>query len=289
MKKLILFACSVAFAGMINVNAQDCTPQLNQSANLVGLNPNPPAGSVEGVPYDEVNTLVIPRQVDNTLTGTPGDSIPLCAVAIVGINNMPPGYTYDVWGFNTNTPSFGNPYDIFASSLDTINIYPVVPVTRICIRLKNPTPPASSNSGDGLPDRDTVLVDVVVEAYTVLFPPNCQSLGSMARDTFSVRLAIKDAVYAGIDDENDFGFTVQGNYPNPSTDFTNIMFATPTASEVSINIYDMAGRSVHTYKGTSYVGENKYGLSTENFKSGVYMYSITVGGKTISKKMIVSK
>lgn len=283
MKKLLLFAVSAVFVGL--TYAQDCTPQLDQSALLVGLNPNPPSGSVAGIPYDEVNTLVIPGKVDNTLTPPPGDSISLCAISIEAINNMPPGYTYDVWGFNT--PANTSPYDVFASASDTINVHPVIPVTRVCIRLKNPTPPASSNMGDGLPDRDTVVVQVIVQAWADLF--GCSGLGSTAQDTFAVNLAIKDAIYAGIDDETGFGFTVQNNYPNPAADFTNIMFATPTSDEVMINIYDAVGRNVHSFKGNSYVGENKYGLSTEDFKSGVYMYSITFKGKTISKKMVINK
>ncbi len=285
MKKLLLFALSVAFVGL--TQAQDCTPQLNTSAVTPGLNPNPPSGSVAGINYDEVNTLVIPRQVDNTISPTPGDSIALCAIKINSVGGMPVGYSYDVWGFNTSANT--NPYDVFASAADTINVHPVVPATRVCIRLKNPTPPASSNMGDGLPDRDTVIITVAVEAYAILLPPNCASLGTSARDTFDVKLAIKDAVYAGIDDETGFGFTVLNSYPNPAADFTNIIFATPVSDEVSINVYDAVGRNVHSFKGNSYVGENKYGLSTQDFKSGVYMYSITFKGKTISKKMVVNK
>jgi hypothetical protein len=283
MKKLLLFAVSIAFVGM--VQAQDCTPQINYSTNTIGLNPNPPVGSVAGVPYDEVNTLLIPRQVDNTITPAPGDSIPLCAIEVTAINGMPPGYNYDVWAFHNGSPTSN--YDVIAQAVDTIHIMPVVPFTRVCIRLKNPTPPASSNMGDGLPTRDTAVIQVIVRAYSMI--PSCNTLGPSAQDTFEVHLAIKDAIYAGIEDDENVVFTVENNYPNPATDITYLNFNTPQSGDLIINVYDAVGRNVHAFKGTSNQGKNIYGISTADLSNGVYMYSITYGGKTVSKKMVVNK
>jgi hypothetical protein len=283
MKKLLLFAVSIAFVGM--VQAQDCTPQINHGVVMLGLNPNPPAGSVAGIPYDEVNTLVIPRQVNNTITPAPGDSIALCAIEVLGITGMPPGYSYDVWAFHNGSPTSN--YDVIAQSVDTIHIMPVVSFTRVCIRLKNPTPPASSNMGDGLPTRDTAVIQVVVGAYAMI--PSCNTLGPSAQDTFEVHLAIKDAVYAGIEDQDNSIFVVGNNFPNPAADITYLNFYTPQTGDISINVYDAVGRNVHAYKGTSYEGKNIYGISTTDLTDGVYMYSITYGGKTVSKKMVVNK
>src|SRR5688572_32987207 len=124
MKKLLLFALSVGFVAA--VNAQDCTSLIDQNASTLGTNPNPPVGSVAGVPYDEVNTLVLPRAVDNTLTGPPGDSINLCAIEIKNVIGMPPGYTYEVWAFHGNALNT-NPYDVMAQTVDTIHIFTQTP------------------------------------------------------------------------------------------------------------------------------------------------------------------
>jgi hypothetical protein len=283
MKKLLLFAVSVAFVGL--VQAQDCTPQINMAATAVGLNPNPPAGSIFGTPYDEVNTLVIPGSVDNTLTAPPGDSIQLCAVEILTVIGMPAGYSYDVWAFHTGSPTSN--YDVLAQTTDTIHIFST-PITRVCIRLKNPTPPMSSDMTDGMPNKDSVNVKVAVGAWADLF--GCSSLvGGGGTDTFDIDLAIRDYDDTGIEDMNNFGFAVNANYPNPAKDITYLSFTTPTAAEVKINLFDAVGRNVYNFVGTSLVGKNSFGISTADFKDGVYIYSITYGGKTISKKLIVNR
>jgi hypothetical protein len=285
MKKLLLFAVSVAFAGM--VNAQDCTPQIDQSATEVGLNPNPPAGSVQGVPYDEINTLVIPKSVDNTLTPTPGDSIVLCLVEVLSVTGLPPGYTYDVWAFHGGP---GTQYDVMAQTVDTIHIFPNSFTTKVCIRLKNPSPPASSDMTDGLMDRDTADLQIAIAAWADLGFGCTSLLLAGGTDTFNVRLAIKDAVYAGIDDEFDnTTFSVRANHPNPANDLTYINFSTPTAGDVTISLFDAVGRNVRNASFGSYPGVNTYQLNTSDLKSGVYMYNVTYGGKTISKKLIVNR
>jgi hypothetical protein len=266
------------------VNAQDCTSLINTSATTVGLNPNPPVGSIFGVPYDEVNTLVIPGSVDNTLTPSPGDSIQLCAVEILQVIGMPPGYTYDLWAFHGGP---GTQYDVLAQSTDTIHVF-TTPITRVCIRLKNPTPPMSSDMGDGMPNKDSVLVKVAVGAWADLF--GCSSLvGAGGTDTFEINLCIRDFDDTGIEDNELNGFSVSNNNPNPANDITYLNFTTPTSGDVNINIFDAVGRNVRSISIGSNPGYNNYALSTSDLRSGVYMYNVTFNGKTISKKLIVNR
>jgi hypothetical protein len=282
MKKLLLFGFSVAFAGI--VNAQDCTALIDNSADSIGLNPNPIAGSVAGIPYDEVNTLVLPGRVDNILTPTPGDTISLCAIEILNVIGMPAGYTYDVWAFHTASPTSN--YDVLAQTIDTIHLFPT-PVTRVCIRLKHPNPPASTDMTDGMMDRDSVKIKVAVGGYIEIF--GCQSAGATATDTFDINLPIKDAIYAGIGDEENNSFTVGANHPNPANEVTYLNFTTPNAGEVTITLFDAVGRNIRNIQMGSNPGANNYALNTSDLRSGVYMYNITFNGKTISKKLIVNR
>ncbi len=288
MKKLLLFTLSIAFAGL--AVAQDCTPQINTGPVVPGLNPNPPAGSVAGVPYDEVNTLAIPRQVDNSITPSPGDSIPLCTIYINEVNFMPAGYNYEVWAYQTTTTT---PYSVMngppGGDNDSIMLYQTFPITRVCIRLSNPNPPASSDMGDGILTRDTAIIQIVVGAWGDLGFGCTDLSGFGGTDTFEVHLAIKDAIYAGIDDEETNTFAVHSNYPNPADDITYLRFSTPTSDKVSINVYDAVGRNVRSVLMNSVQGVNSYGLTTADLKSGVYIYNITYNGKTVSKKLIVNR
>jgi hypothetical protein len=283
MKKLLLFTVSLAFAGLMQ--AQDCTSLINLSATTVGLNPNPPVGSYGGINYDEVNTLVIPGQVDNTLSPPPGDSIQLCEIEILNVIGMPSGYSYDVWAFHSGSPTSN--YDVLAQTTDTIHIFPT-PITRVCIRLKNPFPPGQTDNGDGMLDRDSVNIKVAVGAWADL-GFGCSSLvGAGGTDTFDINLCIHSDI-AGVEDPEGNLFTVGNSYPNPASDITAFNFNTPNTGEVFINVFDAVGRNVHSFSGISNVGKNTYGFSTANLKDGVYIYSIGYGGKTISKKLIVNR
>jgi hypothetical protein len=284
MKKLVLFAVSVVFAGM--VNAQDCTGVMDHSATTLGLNPSPLAGSVQGVPYDEVNTLVLPGEVAAPLP-PPNDTIALCEIRINNVIGMPLGYTYDVWAYHSSSPTSN--YDVLAQTVDTVHMFQ--PITRICIRIKNPSPPASSIpvGTDGLADRDTAIIKIAVEAYSDVFGLGCNTLGATGQDTFEVHLAIKDNVYAGIGDQEEVTFTVGANHPNPAMDLTYLNFTTPTEGDVAITLYDAVGRVVRNIKMGSNVGANTYALNTSDLRSGVYMYNVSFGGKTISKKLIVNR
>lgn len=289
MKKILLVAAIGIFSAGFAV-AQDCTSQIDNNAVLPGLNPNPPAGSVEGVPYDEVNTLMIPRQVDNVLTGPPGDSIPLCKIQILDVIGMPAGYTYDVWGID---PATSNPYQCLmgapGGAEDTIVLDQSNPHTRACIRLMHSNPPASSDMGDGLPDRDTALIQIAIGAFGDL-GFGCTDLSSFGGvDTFEVRLPIHDAVYADIEDEETNNFAVYSNYPNPAQNFTYLRFNTPTAGSVDISIIDAVGRMINSATIPTNAGLNNYVVNTADLKSGVYIYNITYMGRTVSKKMVVNK
>jgi len=277
MKKLLLFAVSAAFAGL--VNAQDCTSLIDNSAMELGLHPYPPVGSFAGIPYDEVNTLVLPKMVPFG-----SDSLELCRIQINSVTGLPSGYSYEVWAFQADQTS----YNVTALTTDTIPL--LTSPTRGCIRLKNPNPPAPTDMTDGLPSRDTARIDIIVMAYADLFQTgSCDPLGALGTDTFQVGLAIHTANSVSIEDEMGFGFEVGNNYPNPAQNVSYLNFTTPVAGEVTVTLTDAVGRNVYNYTGTSVQGKNVFGIPTEEFTNGVYIYNVTYKGKTISKKMIVSK
>lgn len=281
MKKLLLSSFAVLIYGF--TVAQDCTPLMDMGATTPGMNPVSLQGSVAGVPYDEVNTIVIPAEVATGFP-PPNDTMDLCNLTINDVIGMPVGYNYEVWAFHNG--GAGSQYNVLAQTVDTVHIF--VPLTRICIRLTHPSPPASTDMGDGMPDRDTVYVRVAVEGWLDL-GIGCNPLGSLGRDTFEIGLPIKDAVYAGVDDNQLNSFSVLNAIPNPANDFTMINFNTPTAGEVSVTMFDALGKMIRSNRFNSVAGINKYPVDLTEMRSGIYIYNITYNGKTISKKLIVNK
>ncbi|HEU4929336.1 MAG TPA: T9SS type A sorting domain-containing protein [Candidatus Krumholzibacteria bacterium] len=90
-------------------------------------------------------------------------------------------------------------------------------------------------------------------------------------------------------------FTVLQNYPNPFTGATELRVQLAIDANVSIDVYDVAGRRVYTQSH----GEQKAGLKTFPFagrddagrplSSGVYFYRITANGTTITNKMVIAR
>jgi hypothetical protein len=85
------------------------------------------------------------------------------------------------------------------------------------------------------------------------------------------------------------------NYPNPFNPSTTIKFYIPNISDVSIKIYDMLGKEVTTlfnkqteagYHIVYWNGKDNYGNSAA---SGVYIYKLTAGNFSETKKMALLK
>ncbi len=90
-------------------------------------------------------------------------------------------------------------------------------------------------------------------------------------------------------------FILSQNYPNPFNPSTTIGYALPKQSNVRLKVYDILGKEVAslvdetqsagTYK-VQWKGLNNKG---ENLTSGIYLYKLSVDGKSFSRKMLFVK
>lgn len=80
-------------------------------------------------------------------------------------------------------------------------------------------------------------------------------------------------------------------YPNPATDNIAIQFALNKSSETSLYIYDLTGRKVITLLSTERqsAGKHVFKWDITNVKAGIYFYRLTIGNKSVTKKIIVSR
>jgi len=86
-------------------------------------------------------------------------------------------------------------------------------------------------------------------------------------------------------------FELLQNYPNPFNPSTNISFSIPTASEVSLKVYDLLGREVATLINNERMqaGLQSVTFDAGHLSSGVYIYQLTSGQNTSTKKMLLIK
>lgn len=85
-------------------------------------------------------------------------------------------------------------------------------------------------------------------------------------------------------------FEILGNYPNPFNPVTVIRFALPVSGRVNAAVYDLSGAKVRELKNEFMeAGYHSVMFDASELSSGVYMYQITAGGKTLPGKMMLMK
>jgi len=91
--------------------------------------------------------------------------------------------------------------------------------------------------------------------------------------------------------ETSAGFRLAQNYPNPFNSSTAIVFTVPEAAQVTVSVYDLAGKRVKTAidkEVTSgehrimWNGRNEQGRAVAG---GVYLLKMTVGNFSLTRKM----
>jgi len=85
------------------------------------------------------------------------------------------------------------------------------------------------------------------------------------------------------------------NRPNPFNPSTEIRFSVPRTSEVSLKVYDLAGRVVRTLVAGELAGGEHTAVwrgeddAGERAPSGLYVYRLTADGTTVARKMMLLK
>lgn len=85
-------------------------------------------------------------------------------------------------------------------------------------------------------------------------------------------------------------YKLSQNYPNPFNPSTTINYSIPTAGNVELVIYNMLGEKVAMLQsGFQQAGNYTASFNASELPSGVYMYRISSGSYSESKKMILVK
>lgn len=85
------------------------------------------------------------------------------------------------------------------------------------------------------------------------------------------------------------------NYPNPFNPETTISYSVPAAGHTSLKVYNLKGQLVRELvneareAGQHTVVWNGKDASGKTVSSGIYFYSLTSGGKTVTRKMLLAK
>ncbi|MFN1835156.1 glycosyl hydrolase family 18 protein [Balneola sp. MJW-20] len=107
-------------------------------------------------------------------------------------------------------------------------------------------------------------------------------------ETFSFRVG---SVSTSTEDPDDISeFSLSQNYPNPFNPITSIQYSIPQASPVELKVFNMLGAEVATLvSGQKAAGTYTVQWDATNFSSGIYIYRITAGNFTQTKKLTLIK
>ncbi|KAA0244355.1 MAG: T9SS C-terminal target domain-containing protein [Chlorobiota bacterium] len=86
-------------------------------------------------------------------------------------------------------------------------------------------------------------------------------------------------------------FSLSQNYPNPFNPSTNITFSLPEQAEVTLAVYDITGREVAKVINAKVLpaGNHSLEFDASGLNSGVYLYTLTAGNRSQTKKFTLLK
>ena len=176
-----------------------------------------------------------------------------------------------------------------------------------------PAPPAGSfdariSGGQWISEESKVRVDLQqtdvplklsvfgVEAYQIIFMSGNKVLDTAYLESGETTEIPPSADYLMAGPESAFAeelpqeFSLGQNYPNPFNPSTSIRFALPEAADVQLELYNVLGQRVAILLNESRdAGYHTVSFDAGNLSSGIYLYRMTAGSFTQTKKLTLMK
>jgi len=120
------------------------------------------------------------------------------------------------------------------------------------------------------------------------------SLGNANDDPMPIIVLDAQVTPVSVEKENDMvpaQFYLEQNFPNPFNPATEIKFGITESANVDLRIYDVLGKEIAVLINNEYMSAGSYNVKFDASKlaSGNYIYKMTAGKNTISRKMQLLK
>lgn len=271
MKKLILSFLMLCCLGSVLMAQQTatCKPDASLPDTAVGVIPLPysaanPKGGISdtaclNTAYDFTFTLAIPKSI--TLSGLTL-SINSVSIATSGaVKNLPSGLSY-----TCNPPNC-----VFKSG------------EKGCILITG-TPNNPINLG-----QNDLKIDGLVNSFLpvpVTFPSDQFAAGNYY---LYVRPQGSKACLTSSTQELAATKLRMGNVPNPFTGATQIEVEAEIRGQFDFRVFDLMGRSLYRRPVQISQGINRIPFEANNLAPGLYVFTLTDGLNTISRKMVIGR
>jgi hypothetical protein len=223
-------------------------------------------------------------------SGTPTDTV---LVRIVGPDTVQTGQRVDYTLTINNGPlvAAGTNIAVQRGTLDTINGQGLRPAAS---ELTHISPKAPSNNQVRFQFRYTAPGTTGLDSiYANGNSVNLSGSNSGDAWNFAPQKIVRVVSRASVSNPTEkpgVSFELAQNYPNPFNPSTGIRYQVPSVSDVQLEVFDMLGRKVATLVNErKSVGSHFVSFNASNLASGVYLYKLTAGTFSETKKMLLVK
>lgn len=132
---------------------------------------------------------------------------------------------------------------------------------------------------------------VVVDSEgKIAFKGNKAAKSDVSGAKTAIQTALNNIVVTSVTSlENENGFGLGQNYPNPVSEFTRIAFKIDSSTDVKLSVYDLTGKLVAVPVNGYYLrGEHVVEIRRNDLQKGLYLYRLETGDFTASRRMIVN-
>jgi len=264
MKKSLLsisiFALTLSASAQCDVNGHDFGDA------PYGVSPDATLGEtfIDGLldqAYEDVLYLKIPTDAGDIIEGfegAPVDSVEIVAVTIT-LNGVLMQLTDMGLNYECNNGGFSDSPCTYYGG------------TSGCARIIG-TPTMSG----------TFELTVSVLGWTTIFG-NAQNQ-SIVYDQYTLYIEDPD----GVEPVASYNFQVEQNTPNPFSKSTEIRLWLENATPINYEVMNLLGEVVRKDRIIGSKGKNTIRLNGEDLNPGIYLYSVEVNGKRVTKRMMIN-
>ena len=224
------------------------------------------------------------------------------------IGGLPAGLTFTTdAAFDTTYDAVENPYGYWINPGDTVSGFTA---TTGCITIMGDAAAWTAAAGGG-PNNDGIYpLAIYMDVRAVDFIPAAiagfvgynkwlSEMGELLPAFGDPNFTTNGIQYVGPSleviasgvgiNEQSFGrFGEVKNHPNPFTSSTTISFELKEkVADLQFAVYDLLGAVVYTKRVQSTAGKNSIQFSSDNLPSGMYLYTLSDGTSTVTKKMSI--
>jgi len=245
-----LYLLLLAFSLKACTAYSQCVPDPGITQNIPGIYPD----SATGIPHAYVGVpystvLQVYIPVDTTYFSLPAT---IDSIKVTGVNGLPSGFSY------TCTPS----NCVFPGG------------TNACLLLQGNAPTA------GMIGVYPLIVQMTVYGKVATVP---QTL-AQTNDNYSIVIESSTGLWS----LSNGSFAVKQNSPNPFSRYTVIQLSSRAAGKVNLKISDLLGNVVYNQDREVQKGVSNLTVDAMDLKAGVYIYTVTDGKHTVTRRLVVS-